>query len=102
MDREPEATLAWVDRICAKYDFERIIPCHLDNNVRAGPREFRGAFDVLDNNPKAGNKVISQRPLAEDLALLQKASDLLTQFGVVNASKICDGEPARGVGRFRG
>jgi hypothetical protein len=42
----------------------------------------------------------TQRPLAEDLALLQQASDLLTRLYVVDASKVCDGEPARTVGRF--
>ena len=45
-------------------------------------------------------KVYPQRALAEDLALLQEASDLLTQFGVVAQSQVCDLEPARTVGRF--
>ena len=39
--------------------------------------------------------VHQRRPLAEDLALLQQASDVLTNFGGVGKSLVCDGEPAR-------
>ena len=92
--------MAWVDKISSKFDFVRVIPSHLDNDIAAGPAEFRKAFDVLENNPIEGKAIIPQRPLAEDLALLQEASDLLTKFGVVGPSKICDGEQARAVGRF--
>lgn len=98
LDREPEKTLEWVNRV-SQYDFERIIPSHLNNNVKAGPEEFRTAFDVLRNDPKSGIKY-KPRPLEEDLALLQKASDILTDFNIVGVSKVCDGEGARAVGRF--
>jgi len=97
LDREPEKTIEWVDRICNKFDFERVIPCHLNNNVKATPKQFSKAFDALRSRP---GSLKSQRPLAEDLALLQKASDILTDFGVVGVSKVCDGEPARFEGRF--
>jgi len=99
LDREPRITLDWVDRVCARFNFTRIIPCHLNNNVKAGPKQFRAAFDVLASDTKAGI-IKNQRPLDEDLALLQKASDLLTGLGVVAASQVCDGEPARIKGRF--
>lgn len=89
-----------MNRISSKFDFKRVIPCHLENNIAAGPEEFRKAFDVLENNPSVGKEIKPQRPLAEDLALLQEASDILTRFGVVGPSKVCDGEPARIVGRF--
>ena len=94
LDREPVKTLEWVDRVATRFDFERIIPCHLNNNVKATPAQFRAAFEVL------GGSVQGQRPLAEDLALLQKASDLLTDVGVVDVSQVCDGEAARVKGRF--
>ena len=97
LDREPEATLAWADRVASRFAFQRVVPCHLNNNVKASPKEFREAFDCLRSRP---GDVRPQRPLAEDLALLQKASDLLTTAGVVGASKVCDGEPAREEGRF--
>jgi hypothetical protein len=97
LDREPERTLKWVDTVCRRFQFERVIPCHLNNNVKAGPQEFRRAFDVLRGKP---GDIQSQRTLPEDLALLQKASDSLTEIGVVGPSLVCDGEPARVVGRF--
>jgi len=99
LDREPRATLEFVDRICQRFPFTRVVPCHLDNDVAAGPAEFRQAFDMLTSDPLNG-RLRSQRPLGEDLALLQKASDLLTDFGVVGDSLVCDAEPARIVGRF--
>lgn len=99
LDREPEKTLQWVDRVCSRFHFKRIITAHLNNNVNATPSDFKNAFRVLENDPK-NNIKIPQRPLDEDLALLQKASDFLTRFGVVGESKVCDGEPARLVGRF--
>jgi len=99
LDREPKRTIEFVDRVVARFKFKRVIPCHLNNNVIAGPKEFKEAFDMLTSDPKTG-LIKPQRPLPEDLALLQKASDLLTQFGVVDVSRVCDGEPARIVGRF--
>jgi len=97
LDREPQRTITWVDRVVQRFDFQRVIPCHLRNNVPATPQEFSAAFDVLRSSP---GTITNQRPLAEDLALLQKASDLLTQYGIVGPSLVCDGEPARTKGRF--
>jgi hypothetical protein len=98
LDREPTRTLEWVDTVCLRFpDMKRIIPCHLNNNVKASAKDFSEAFDCLRSTT---DKVIPQRPLAEDLALLQKASDLLTQLHVVAPSAVCDGEPARIRGRF--
>ncbi|KAK1733223.1 DUF4336 domain-containing protein [Skeletonema marinoi] len=100
LDREPTKTLEWVDRITKRFPkFTHVIPGHLNNYVKASPKEFSQAFDPLRSNPKGG-KVYEQRALAEDLALLQEASDLLTQFGVVAKTQVCDLEPARSVGRF--
>jgi hypothetical protein len=99
LDREPVATLAWVDTVTKRWpDMRRVIPCHLNNNVRVkNSKEFYQAFEPLRGRP--GNPR-SQRALGEDLALLQKASDLLTATGVVAPSLVCDGEPARQRGRF--
>ena len=99
LDREPAATLEWVDRVSKRFaNMKRIIPGHLNNAVRVrGSSEFSQAFDPLRSRP---GKPVPQRALAEDLALLQKASDLLTKYGVVSPSQVCDGEPARTRGRF--
>ncbi|GKZ00141.1 hypothetical protein MPSEU_000967400 [Mayamaea pseudoterrestris] len=101
LDREPQATLEWVDRVCTRFkDMQRIIPGHLNNDVRvSGSREFYQAFDPLRSQP---NRPVPQRALAEDLALLQSASDVLTKYGIVAPSQVCDGEPARRRGRFAG
>ena len=99
LDREPQKTIAWVDKVVKRFDFQRVIPCHLNNNIKTTPQEFSAAFDVLRSQP---GTITNQQPLAEDLALLQKASDLLTKFGVVGPSLVCDGEPARTLGRFAG
>jgi hypothetical protein len=97
LDREPDRVLRWVDRVCSRFKFTRIIPGHLNNNVKATPAQFRAAFDVLSSKP---GKLKKQRPLIEDLALLQEASDVLTKYGIVGPSKVCDGESARVEGRF--
>jgi hypothetical protein len=76
---------------------KRIIPCHLNNNIQTSSKEFSDAFDVLRSKP---TNIKQNSPLAEDLALLQKASDLLTDFKVVGPSLVCDGETARKIGRF--
>ena len=99
LDREPEKTLEWVDRITKRFDFTHVIPGHLNNYVKVDTKEFSKAFDPLRSRPLEG-KVFPQRALGEDLALLQEASDLLTQVGVVAKSQVCDLEPARQVGRF--
>lgn len=97
LDREPKRTISWVDTICKRFDFQRVIPSHLNNDVKAGPKEFSEAFDMLRSTPE---KIYPQRALPEDLALLQKASDVLTDLHVVAPSQVCDGEPARLKGRF--
>mmetsp|Transcript_28628 Transcript_28628/g.69356 ORF Transcript_28628/g.69356 Transcript_28628/m.69356 type:complete len:83 (-) Transcript_28628:124-372(-) len=74
---------------------KRVIPSHLNNNVKASASDFSQAFDVLRST---SNNVKSQRALAADLALLQSASDGLTDLGVIAPSSVCDGEPARGAG----
>jgi len=98
LDREPDKVIDWVDRV-TEFNFRRIIPGHLNNNLKSNPKEFKEAFGILISDPKA-EKIVNQRPLADDLALLQKASDLLTSLNIVDVSKVCDGELARTIGRF--
>jgi len=98
LDREPEITLDWVDRVTKRFsDMKRLIPCHLNNDISLTAKDFSDAFEVLRSSQ---TQLKSQRPLSEDLALLQKASDVLTTLKVVGPSQVCDGEAARTVGRF--
>lgn len=99
LDREPQRTLHWVDSVSKRFaSMQRIIPCHLNNAIKVrGSKEFSEAFDPLRSRP---GRLVPQRALAEDLALLQTASDLLTKYHIVADSQVCDGEPARRKGRF--
>jgi len=105
LDREPAATLAWVDRVATRFrDMKRIIPCHLDNDIAVrNSKPFYDAFDPLRTGGGVGTAAEKQRhrPLAEDLALLQRASDTLTELGVVAPSQVdADASAIRRAGRF--
>lgn len=46
--------LAWVDEICRDWPrFNRILPCHFDAPIRAGPRELRAEFSFLEEEAMA-------------------------------------------------
>ncbi len=47
LNRAPQATLKWVNRI-ACWDFHRIIPCHFEAPIVANPQQFRSAFNFLE------------------------------------------------------
>jgi len=47
LNRDPEATIDWADTI-AKWNFNKIIPCHFTAPVMATPTEFRQAFNFLE------------------------------------------------------
>jgi len=47
LNREPAVVLEWVERVSSKHKFTRVIPCHLANDVRASPSDFKAAFDFL-------------------------------------------------------
>ena len=36
-----------MERVSSKHKFTRVIPCHLANDVRASPSDFKAAFDFL-------------------------------------------------------
>lgn len=48
LNRDIAATLTWVDRV-ASWEFERVVPCHLDAPVAIGPAQFRDAFAFLSD-----------------------------------------------------
>ena len=73
----------------SKWPFTRIIPCHLANDLRATGKDFRRAFEFLEEPSKTTSfptlfpaKKLPM-PLPEDLALLDLASGILTKQGVV-------------------
>ena len=96
LNRDPEIVLAWADRV-AQWPFTRIIPCHFANDIRAGPAEFRRAFNFLEEDPANGGigQLMSAlgltarsfkaapRALPRDGKLLSDASESLTEKGVL-------------------
>lgn len=77
MDREPDRVLDWADRI-AQWPIKRIIPSHMQNNIKATASEFRNAFSFLETETPVG-----PRPDEKDFYLLNIVSDIFTTLGVV-------------------
>ncbi len=74
LNRSPQQTLAWADQV-AKWNFERVIPCHLDAPISATPQQFRQAFSFLE---EAAIATLPQ----EDFALLWQIEAQLNRSGV--------------------
>lgn len=89
LNRKPREVLEWADRV-ASWDFKRIIPCHLANDIAASPQDFRSAFAFLEERktllplPKLISAPAAAGVKSEDLFLLATASELLTEAGVVD------------------
>jgi len=106
LNRFPDETLDWVARV-ARWKFTRIVPCHMSNDVGAGPAEWSAAFDFLRasvGKPAATGGRVAASPhalqrllgafglstarggpaaLKDDLRLLTTASNLCTKAGLV-------------------
>jgi Domain of unknown function (DUF4336) len=77
LNRSPQATLAWVDRIC-QWDFHTIIPCHFAAPIAATPAQLRQAFDFLDSG------AILTLPSA-DLQLIKNIDRKLTKWRIIGS-----------------
>lgn len=79
----PEPVNAWARRV-AKWDFNRIVPCHFDAPIRAGPREFLSAFSFLPSSrpENAKGRGGAYYP-SEDMILLRGVADFLLNTGVI-------------------
>jgi hypothetical protein len=89
LNRAPDETLAWADRV-AQWDFQLIIPCHLDNAIAATPYQFRQAFSFLEKQPEIGlglsDSNIYQLP-EEDFQVLRKIDVGLYKSRIVPPAK---------------
>ena len=83
LDREPEIVLNWVENV-SKWSIKRIIPSHLDNDIKASSQDFKNAFSFLKNS-NSNNRPI---PTDKDLFILNTVSDLFTKLGIVGESKV--------------
>ncbi|MBW4661251.1 MAG: DUF4336 domain-containing protein [Drouetiella hepatica Uher 2000/2452] len=49
LNRASQATIDWANHV-ASWNFQRIIPCHLDSPLEADPQQFRQAFAFLEKD----------------------------------------------------
>ncbi|WP_436836060.1 DUF4336 domain-containing protein [Laspinema palackyanum] len=83
LNRAPQATLTWADTV-ARWQFERIVPCHLDSPLAVGPREFRQAFNFLEQ-PSGGSNGNTEENLSlgdRDFATLRTIDELLDRWRI--------------------
>ena len=74
--RDPPAVSAWLDEMKA-WDFERVVPAHLDAPLEVGFRDFAATFDFAFGDGK--NEV---RSCDEDVRFLRKAEEGVLSFSV--------------------
>lgn len=88
LNRAPQATLDWATDV-AGWDFDRILPCHLDAPIFTTPRQFRQAFAFLEPpESPTGTLATEYEPLPEaDLALLRSIDRGLSRSGLVPGAK---------------
>ena len=77
MDREPDRVMDWADKV-AQWPIKRIIPSHMQNNIKTSASDFRNAFSFLETETPSG-----PRPDEKDFYLLNIVSDIFTTLGVV-------------------
>jgi hypothetical protein len=85
----PDYVNDWAQRV-AKWNFNRIVPCHFDAPIKAGPKEFREAFRFLPSSRpsklggnKPSNSLKSPYFNDEDMILLRGVADFLKNTGVI-------------------
>ena len=78
LNREPQTTLSWVDKV-ASWDFQRIIPCHMDAPVDAQPIQFCQAFSFLLQFPNASQYSLPE----EDFQLLREIDRGLSKTKII-------------------
>jgi len=88
LNRAPQETLEWATDV-AGWDFDRIIPCHLDAPIAATPRQFRQAFAFLEEPPTQADTLEAEvTPLPEaDFALLRTLDKSLSRSRLVPSAK---------------
>jgi hypothetical protein len=89
LNRAPRETLHWADRV-ARWEFQRIIPCHFDAPIEAGPRQFRNAFAFLEQKSderSPSSEQVSYLLPSEDFQLLRDIDAGLCKRGITPPPK---------------
>jgi hypothetical protein len=71
----------WPNQV-ASWDFQRIIPCHLDSPIEATPTQFRQAFVFLEKTENPPQSLPE-----EDLEFLNELSQGLSKWGITPPAK---------------
>ncbi|BAU11782.1 hypothetical protein LEP3755_22850 [Leptolyngbya sp. NIES-3755] len=79
LNREPQIVIDWAEKV-SSWDFQRIIPCHLDAPIEADSQEFRAAFSFLEKN---GTRTLPD----EDFELLKEIEEGLIKTNVTPPPK---------------
>jgi hypothetical protein len=87
-NRGPAEVLAWAKGV-ATWQFERIIPAHLEAPVTATPQQFLAAFDFLQPGPSSA----SHPPplIAADMQLLRDIDAALLKRGISLPNQVLGG-----------
>ncbi|HEY9761193.1 MAG TPA: DUF4336 domain-containing protein [Trichocoleus sp.] len=86
-NRGPAEVIDWANHV-ALWHFERIIPCHLDSPILAGPREFCRAFSFLESDSGEESQQLECDRLPEaDFQLLRKLEAVLVKGKITPPAK---------------
>jgi Domain of unknown function (DUF4336) len=77
LNRDPKQVLEWADRVM-EWSFTRIVGCHLEAPIAAGPKEFRSAFAFWESESEFAIEELPQ----EDFALLRDIEAVLLERGI--------------------
>lgn len=89
LNRAPRETIDWADKV-ASWSFQRIVPCHFDSPIAAGPHQFRQAFAFLEKNPVVSEGAFESgmQPLPEeDFEFLKELEKNLNKRGIIPTRK---------------
>jgi len=88
LNRFPDETLDWVERVC-KWQFTRIIPSHLANDIRATPADFASAFEFLTTDNRESSAAALEQ--GHDGAPEQATQAVAAPASVLSATKAVAG-----------
>jgi hypothetical protein len=86
LNRAPQETLDWAYQV-ASWDFQRIIPCHFDAPITAGPQQFLSAFTFLKQQPSEGDCANGGMLPDADFTLLKELEQGLVKLGITPPPK---------------
>ena len=89
LNRAPRETLDWADKV-SSWKFQRIVPCHFDSPIEAGPHQFRQAFAFLEKHPSVDEGLLANggQPLPEeDFEFLRQLEENLNRRGITPPAK---------------